>query len=123
MPAGPSYKITGLVLDKTSRSPASEVSVFCYGNSGNDYSNSDDTTDSNGAFTLDGLMPNVEYHLSVHSEKYAAASTKVTMGNTDVLGVEILVARGGTIKGVVKDAAGNPYPKKALWEYRLTSKI
>lgn len=114
MPGGPTYKITGVVLESATRTPIDKVNVSCFGNIGNDYCNSNGTTDAAGAFTLDGLMANVDYHLNVHSSKYVASSTKVSLKVGDVFGVEILLTKGGCIKGVVKNSAGQSLAGKRI---------
>ncbi|MFH1230136.1 MAG: carboxypeptidase regulatory-like domain-containing protein [Planctomycetota bacterium] len=114
MPGGPTYKITGLVLDSATRTPIDKANVYCYGNIGGDYCSSNATTDSAGAFTLDGLMANTDYHLSVRSGNYIVSSTMVSLKSIDVLGLEILLVKGGCIKGVVKNSAGQPLGKKNI---------
>ncbi|MEW6027519.1 MAG: carboxypeptidase regulatory-like domain-containing protein [Planctomycetota bacterium] len=115
-PGGPTNKINGVVLEQGTRKPVKGVYVSGYPAkpSRERFYGGNATTDESGAFTLEGLSPNQDYRLSVHSDKYAPNSVTISLLNIDISGVEILLAKGGCIKGAVKDSTGQALARRNI---------
>lgn len=110
-------QISGTVTDGTTNKPAPGVYVVALDQAGDQFSYA--TTDSNGNYTLSGLAPSASYRIAFYpasgsplaAEFYSSGSTlqaatpvAVTEGQT-VPNIDETLGEGGSISGVVTDAA------------------
>ncbi|MBI5360579.1 MAG: carboxypeptidase regulatory-like domain-containing protein [Planctomycetes bacterium] len=105
-------KLNGRILDKNTHSPVSNagISVIDAGNddlSGYERLKSETKSAADGGFVLEGLNEG-NYNLIVHAFNYASHAESVFVaGNADIDEIEIMLSRGGVVKGVVRNSAGN----------------
>ncbi len=101
--------ISGIVVDKAG-DPVQGVNVACNPIVDNGEGENVLTTED-GTFSLRGFSPNVDVEIRVSGRGYTAPKLgPLSTGDSGLEDIEIVVAPGASITGVVVDTAGKPLP-------------
>ena len=107
------YRVAGRVIDEAGK-PIPRVKVFIAGEAWGLDDDARDrataTTDAKGQFAIAAVAPGTFKLSAVDGEHAPGISTPVTVSDRDVTGIEITLAAGGVIAGVVVDGAGAGVP-------------